>query len=82
MDQGWPATSPSAEPANVVLLGRRGELAEKLATEVGDNAVGLGADITDPDQVAAAILATLDRFGRIDVDVNTADGEPLRVISG
>ncbi|PBC52076.1 3-hydroxyacyl-CoA dehydrogenase [Rhodococcus sp. ACS1] len=58
--------------ANVVLVGRRRTLAEKIASELGDNALGLGADITDPDQVAAAIRATLDQFGRIDVNVNTA----------
>ncbi|GAA5705394.1 SDR family oxidoreductase [Streptomyces avermitilis] len=58
--------------ANVVLVGRRRELAEKLAGELGDNALGLGADITDPDQVAAAVTATRDRFGTIDVNVNTA----------
>jgi 3-hydroxyacyl-CoA dehydrogenase/3-hydroxy-2-methylbutyryl-CoA dehydrogenase len=58
--------------ANVVLVGRRRELAEELAGELGDNALGLGADITDPDQVAAAITATLERFGRIDVNINTA----------
>ena len=58
--------------ANVALMGRRRELAEKLAGDIGDNAIGLGADITDPDQVAAAIQATLDRFGTIDIDVNTA----------
>ncbi|MFD0067065.1 SDR family NAD(P)-dependent oxidoreductase [Streptomyces sp. NPDC056690] len=58
--------------ANVVLVGRRRELAEKLAAEMGGNALGLGADITDPGQVAAAVAATLERFGRLDVNVNTA----------
>jgi 3-hydroxyacyl-CoA dehydrogenase / 3-hydroxy-2-methylbutyryl-CoA dehydrogenase len=58
--------------ANVVLVGRRGELAENLAAELGDNALGLGADISDPDQVATAVAATLNRFGTIDVNINTA----------
>ncbi|MFE4956088.1 SDR family oxidoreductase [Streptomyces sp. NPDC056653] len=58
--------------ANVVLVGRRRELAEKLAAELGDNALGLGADITDPEQVTAAIQATVDRFGAIDINLNTA----------
>ncbi|MFE4256473.1 SDR family oxidoreductase [Streptomyces sp. NPDC056910] len=61
-----------ARGANVVLVGRRRELAEKLAVEMGGNALGLGADITDPGQVAAAVEATLERFGRLDVNVNTA----------
>jgi 3-hydroxyacyl-CoA dehydrogenase / 3-hydroxy-2-methylbutyryl-CoA dehydrogenase len=58
--------------ANVVLVGRRRELAEQLASEIGDTALGVGADIADPEQVAATIKATVDRFGTIHVNVNTA----------
>ncbi|MFJ3304307.1 SDR family NAD(P)-dependent oxidoreductase [Streptomyces sp. NPDC086549] len=61
--------------AHVVLVGRRREFAEMFTGELGElggNALGLGADITDPDQVAAAINATLDRFGTLDINVNTA----------
>ncbi|MFJ1745641.1 SDR family NAD(P)-dependent oxidoreductase [Streptomyces sp. NPDC088116] len=71
--------------ANVALLGRRRELAEKLAADIGGNAIGLGTDVADPDQVAAAVRATLDRFGRIDIDVNTAgyiDTIPLTTPDG
>jgi NAD(P)-dependent dehydrogenase (short-subunit alcohol dehydrogenase family) len=58
--------------ANVVLVGRRRELASKLASELGETALGLGADTTHPEQVAAAIKAAVDRFGTIDINVNTA----------
>src|SRR5246127_986514 len=58
--------------ANVVLVGRRRELAERLATGLGDTALGVGADIAEPEQVAAAINAAVDRFGTIDINVNTA----------
>jgi 3-hydroxyacyl-CoA dehydrogenase / 3-hydroxy-2-methylbutyryl-CoA dehydrogenase len=58
--------------ANVVLVGRRRELAEQLATELGVTALGVGADIAEPEQVAAAINAAVDRFGTIDINVNTA----------
>ena len=58
--------------ANVVLVGRRRELAEQLATELGETALGVGADIAVPEQVAAAINAAVDRFGTIDINVNTA----------
>ena len=58
--------------ANVVLVGRRGELAAQLASEIGEAALGVGADIADPEQVAAAISSALDRFGRIDININTA----------
>jgi 3-hydroxyacyl-CoA dehydrogenase / 3-hydroxy-2-methylbutyryl-CoA dehydrogenase len=58
--------------ANVVLVGRRGALAAQLASEIGQAALGVGADIADPEQVAAAISSGLDRFGRIDININTA----------
>jgi 3-hydroxyacyl-CoA dehydrogenase/3-hydroxy-2-methylbutyryl-CoA dehydrogenase len=58
--------------ANVVLVGRRAELTQKHAAEVGARALGVGADITDPEQIEAAIAATVDHFGTIDVNVNTA----------
>src|ERR1700756_5378586 len=58
--------------ANVVLVGRRRELAEQLAGELGEAAIGCGADIADAAHVAAAIQAAVDRFGTIDINVNTA----------
>ena len=58
--------------ANVVVVGRRRELAEQLAGELGEAAIGVGADIADSEQVAAAIQAAVDRFGTIDINVNTA----------
>jgi 3-hydroxyacyl-CoA dehydrogenase/3-hydroxy-2-methylbutyryl-CoA dehydrogenase len=58
--------------ANVVLLGRRGELAAQLASEIGETALGVGADSTEPDQVATAIETTVKRFGTIDININTA----------
>jgi len=74
--------------ANVVLLGRRGQLATQLAAEIGDTALGIGTDTTKPEQVAAAFDAAVARFGTIDINVNTAgiqgyiplvgpDGEPF-----
>jgi 3-hydroxyacyl-CoA dehydrogenase / 3-hydroxy-2-methylbutyryl-CoA dehydrogenase len=62
----------AARGANVVLIGRRGELAAQLAGEIGEAALGVGADIADPEQVAAAISSALERFGRIDININTA----------
>jgi 3-hydroxyacyl-CoA dehydrogenase / 3-hydroxy-2-methylbutyryl-CoA dehydrogenase len=62
----------AARGANVVLVGRRGELAAKLANEIGETALGVGADTTEPDQVAAAIDAAVERFGTLDININTA----------
>jgi NAD(P)-dependent dehydrogenase (short-subunit alcohol dehydrogenase family) len=58
--------------ANVVLVGRRRELAAELAGELGETALGVGADTTEPEQVVAAIKAAVDHFGTIDINVNTA----------
>src|ERR1700761_1751235 len=72
---GWGLGVPhdfAERGANVVLVGRRGELAAQLAGEIGESALGVGADIADPEQVAAAISSALDRFGRIDININTA----------
>ncbi|MEO3813208.1 SDR family NAD(P)-dependent oxidoreductase [Sphaerisporangium sp. B11E5] len=62
----------SARGANVVIVGRRGRLAAQIASDLGDNALGVGADIADAEAVAAAVAATVDRFGTIDINVNTA----------
>jgi 3-hydroxyacyl-CoA dehydrogenase/3-hydroxy-2-methylbutyryl-CoA dehydrogenase len=75
----------SARGANVVIVGRRASLATRLAAELGDTALGVGADIGDPEQVAAAVRAAVERFGTIHVNVNTAgviDSVPLVTAGG
>ncbi len=42
--------------------------------EFGVEAVGLTADLRDPDQVAGAVRQTMDRFRRVDILVNVAGG--------
>jgi 3-oxoacyl-[acyl-carrier protein] reductase len=50
------------------------ESAETVAAieGAGGRALGLEADVTDEQQVAGAVAATLERFGRLDVLVNNA----------
>lgn len=62
----------AARGANVVLLDGRAELVENLATQIGGPALGITTDITDPVSVDAAFEAAIERFGRIDINVNTA----------
>ncbi|MEV7805770.1 SDR family NAD(P)-dependent oxidoreductase [Microbispora sp. NPDC088329] len=62
----------SARGANVVIVGRRGVLAAQIADDLGKNALGIGADVGDAEAVAAVVAAALDRFGTIDINVNTA----------
>lgn len=57
--------------ARVVLAARREERIRRLADELGD-AVPVRCDVTDPDQVEAAVRTATDAYGRIDVLVNNA----------
>jgi NAD(P)-dependent dehydrogenase (short-subunit alcohol dehydrogenase family) len=60
------------EGAEVTLLARRREQLESLAASLGDGAVATVADVRDPAAIAAAVKQTVDRFGRLDVVVNSA----------
>lgn len=65
----------AGEGAAVGIVARRRHRLEELADEIaaaGGTAMVLEADITDPDRTAEAVQATLDRFGRLDVLVNSA----------
>ena len=55
----------------VALLARGPEVLAG-ATALGENALGVQADVTDRDSVQAAIDAVLSRWGRLDVVVNNA----------
>ena len=59
----------------VALIGRRAEPLEQLVAELrgsGADAIAAPADVTSQEEVAAAIGATVERFGGIDVLVNNA----------
>lgn len=60
------------EGARVVASGRRAAEGEALAAALGENAVFAAADVADEEQVAAAIGAAADRFGRLDCVFNNA----------
>lgn len=63
----------AAAGAAVVLLARRLAPLESLAAELGAGvALPLVADVADSGQVAAAVDAAIERFGRLDVVVNCA----------
>jgi NAD(P)-dependent dehydrogenase (short-subunit alcohol dehydrogenase family) len=53
----------------LVIVGRRGALADQIAAELG-NAIGVGADIASSQAVSAGVSAAIKRFGSI--NVNTA----------
>ena len=64
-----------AQGGSVALIDVNGASAQEAANRLGlqgENAIGLAADVTDPQQVAAALDATLKRFGQLDGLVTSA----------
>jgi NAD(P)-dependent dehydrogenase (short-subunit alcohol dehydrogenase family) len=66
------ATRFAAEGAHVCLLARDPERLEKLAADVGGDALAIPTDVGDPASVAAAFGVIGDRFGKVDVLINNA----------
>lgn len=62
----------AAEGASVAVLDRDKDAAEQTVAAIGDKALALTADITSPEQVAAAFASVADRYGGLDVLVNNA----------
>lgn len=62
----------ASEGATVVILGRRREPLERVATHTG--ATPIVADVADRESAGSAVTEILDRFGRIDVLVLNAGG--------
>jgi NAD(P)-dependent dehydrogenase (short-subunit alcohol dehydrogenase family) len=62
LERGWRATVTARDPTQVA----------DIAEGHGERALVAALDVTDRAQVAAAVAATLQRFGRIDVLVNNA----------
>lgn len=60
------------EKARVVLADINGDAVRRLADELGANASGIGCDVTQADQVAAAVQHCVDTFGVPDIVVNNA----------
>ena len=64
-----------AEGASVVLADIDVDTAEQTATELvssGGGAISVECDVADADQVDAAVVTTIDRFGGIDIVINNA----------
>ena len=67
------AKALSVEGAAVAIVGRRGDVARDEAAAL-PKAIGLEADITDPDAPQRIVDATLEAFGRIDILVGSTGG--------
>ena len=62
----------AGQGADVVVLDLDGNAAEAVAAACGPMALGLPCDVTDPQQVRAAIARVCGRFGGLDVVVSNA----------
>jgi 2,4-dienoyl-CoA reductase [(3E)-enoyl-CoA-producing], peroxisomal len=67
--------------ADVCIVSRKPDVLEKTAAELsaatGRSILAVPADVRNPDNVAAAVKATVDRFGKLDTVVNGAAGNFL-----
>lgn len=64
-----------AEGASVVVGARRRDRLDRIVDELtsdGGDALAVGLDVTDEASVAQAVVATVERFGRLDGAVNNA----------
>jgi citronellol/citronellal dehydrogenase len=64
--------------ASVAICGRRAEPLERVRVAIeaaGGACLAVPADVREPEQVVALVEATLDRFGAIDLLVNSAGGQ-------
>ncbi|MEV0285309.1 MULTISPECIES: SDR family NAD(P)-dependent oxidoreductase [unclassified Kribbella] len=64
----------AAEGGSVVVTDLQEDKVGQVAAELGEQAIGLRVDVTNRDDVDAAVAAAVDRFGRLDVVVNNAGG--------
>ncbi len=66
------ARALAAEGASVVVADMDVDRGEVVAKDLGDAAVFVRTDVSDPDSAAALATATVERFGGIDLLVNNA----------
>lgn len=68
------------EGANVLLVGRSGDLLESVAAEINQSSSGkadyVTADLSDPDSAEVIEKTALEKLGKIDILVNNTGGPP------
>jgi NAD(P)-dependent dehydrogenase (short-subunit alcohol dehydrogenase family) len=60
------------EGMHVVVSARTASDVASVAERLGENAVGVPCDVSDPEACASLVRTAVDRFGRLDVLVNNA----------
>jgi NAD(P)-dependent dehydrogenase (short-subunit alcohol dehydrogenase family) len=76
------AERAAAEGAEVFVVSRTADHAQDLATRIGDRAAWAAADLTSEAAVEAAVVAAVQRFGRIDGLFSVAGGSGRRFGDG
>src|SRR3954467_13326644 len=71
-----------ARGASVALVGLEPQELDARAAELGERAAAFHADVTDPEQLAAAVDGTVARFGGIDVCIANAGVANVGTIEG
>jgi citronellol/citronellal dehydrogenase len=61
--------------AEVVIAGRRAEVLEQAATEIGERCTTVAGDIREAQEATRLVDAVLERHGRLDTLVNNAGGQ-------
>lgn len=62
--------------AAVMLSSRKQDALEAVAEEIGGETAVFAAHAGEPEQIAACVAATVERFGRVDILVNNAGTNP------
>ncbi len=79
------ALALAAQGVRVALTGRSGERLKAVAAQIGEGALVLPADLTQPDELSAVVAAATAHFGAIDILLpnaglyipgDIADGDP------
>jgi NAD(P)-dependent dehydrogenase (short-subunit alcohol dehydrogenase family) len=68
------------EGASVVVTDLQTDKVGEVAASIGEQALPLQVDVTNRDDVDAAVAAAVERFGRLDVVVNNAGGCIVRSV--
>ncbi len=56
----------------IAIVDLNAEAAARCSAEIGPDNLGIGADVTDEQAIAAAVAQVLQRYGRIDIAINSA----------
>ncbi len=70
------ATEMARSGARVMIVSRKAEALEAAAEEIGNDCAWMAGNTGDQATAEAAVAATIDRFGRLDILVNNAATNP------